>query len=168
MAEPSRLEPPIVGRFCHVFRASLRELQENRAAGFLNEWKDMTSRIISVRTFEFACRVIRLCAVIRSRGFAGRKIADQLFDCGTSIGANSEEAEGGQTKPDFIARLAVSRKESRETIYWLRVAIATGVVTKEEVSWELDEAFQLRAMITQAIKTAQSSSSRGGPSSIRP
>src|SRR4029453_16931500 len=40
--------------------------------------------------------------------------------------------------------------------------IATGVVTKEEVSWELDEAFQLRAMITQAIKTAQSSSSRGG------
>src|SRR5262245_2797280 len=94
----------------------------------------MSSRIISVRTFEFACRIIRLCAVIRSRGFAGRKIADQLFDSGTSIGANSEEAEGGQTKPDFIARLAVSRKESRET----------------------------RAMITQAIKTAQSSPSRGG------
>jgi four helix bundle protein len=122
---------------------------------------EMASRIIAVRAFEFACRIIRLCEVVRRRGFAGRKIAEQLFDCGTSIGANSEEAEGGQTKPDFIARLAVSRKESRETIYWLRVAIATGVVTKEEVCWELDEAFQLRAMITQAIKTAQSSSSRG-------
>jgi four helix bundle protein len=128
----------------------------------LEQTHEMASRIISVRTFEFACRIVRLCAVVRSRGFAGRKISDQLFDCGNSIGANSEEAEGGQTKPDFVARLAISRKESHETIDWLRVAIATGVVTKEEVSWELDEAFQLRAMITKAIKTAQSSSSRSG------
>jgi len=85
-----------------------------------------------------------------------------LFDAGTSIGANAEEAEGAQTKPDFIAKLAISRKESREAVYWLRVAIATSVATKEELAWELDEASQLRAMITQAIRTAQSSSWRGG------
>jgi four helix bundle protein len=115
----------------------------------------MASRIISERAFEFACRIVKLCETLWARGFSGRKIADQLFDSGTSIGANSEEAEGAQTKPDFIARLAVSRKESRETVYWLRLAIATRVVTKEEVSWELDEASQLRAMITQAIRTAQ-------------
>ena len=35
--------------------------------------------------------------------------------------------------------------------------------TKEEVAWELDEAQQLKAMITAAIKTGQSSSWRGGP-----
>ena len=122
----------------------------------------MASRIISERAFEFACRIVRLCEKLWTRSFSGRKIADQLFDSGTSVGANSEEAEGAQTKPDFIARLAVSRKESRETIFWLRLAIATAVVTKEEVAWELDEASQLRAMIPQAIRTAQSSSSRGG------
>jgi four helix bundle protein len=96
-------------------------------------------------------------------GPASRRIANQLFDCGTSIGANAEEAEGGQTKPDFLAKLAVSRKESRETIYWLRLAIATSICSKESVAWELDEAQQLRAMITAAIRTGQSSDRRGGP-----
>jgi len=89
-------------------------------------------------------------------------MADQLFDAGTSIGANAEEAEGGQTKPDFIARLAVARKESRETVYWLRLAIRSGVLTERDVAWELDKAVQLRKMITRAIHTAQSSDWRGG------
>ena len=122
----------------------------------------MASRIISERAFEFACRIVQLCERLWARGPAARKVADQLFDAGTSIGANAEEAEGAQTKPDFIAKLAISRKESREAVYWLRVAIATSVATKEELAWELDEASQLRAMITQAIRTAQSSSWRGG------
>ena len=66
------------------------------------------------------------------------------------------------TKPDFLARLAISRKESWETIFWLRLAIATSIVTKEAVAWELDEAHQLKAMITAAIKTGQGSDARGG------
>ena len=123
----------------------------------------MSSRIIGERSFGFACRIVKLCVKLWNGGPAARKIADQLFDCGTSIGANSEEAEGGQTKPDFIAKLAVSRKESRETIYWLRLAAATKVVTMDEVAWELDEAYQLRAMITAAIRTAQSSPRRRPP-----
>jgi four helix bundle protein len=80
--------------------------------------------------------------------------------CGTSIGANAEEAQDGQSKADFIAKLSVSRKESRETIWWLRVALQIGVVTKDEVEWELDEAGQLRAMIVRAIKTAQATPNR--------
>jgi four helix bundle protein len=121
----------------------------------------MASRIISERAFGFACRIVPLCERFWKAGPAARKIADQLFDCGTSIGANAEEAEGAQTKPDFIAKLAISRKESRESIYWLRLAIAAGLTAAEEVAWELDEASQLKAMITQAIRTAQSSPSRG-------
>ena len=121
------------------------------------------SRIIAERSFEFACRIVKLCEKLWRRGPAARRFADQLFDSGTSIGANAEEAQGAQTKPDFIARLSVSRKESRETIYWLRLALASGATTAEETAWELDEAKQLRAMITQAVKTAQSSPSRASP-----
>jgi four helix bundle protein len=80
--------------------------------------------------------------------------------CGTSIGSNAEEAQDGQTKPDFVAKLAVSRKESRETLYWLRLAVRVEIVTDEEVTWELDEAMQLRSMIISAIKTAQESPTR--------
>ena len=34
--------------------------------------------------------------------------------------------QDAQTKPDYIAKMAVSRKESRETLYWLRLAIRAG------------------------------------------
>ena len=95
------------------------------------------------------------------RGPAARRIASELMRCGPSIGANAEEAQGGQTKADFIAKLAISRKESRESRYWLRMAIRLKKVTEQEVAWELNEAGELRAMIVAAIKTAQASPSRG-------
>jgi four helix bundle protein len=123
----------------------------------------MESRIISERAFRFACRTVKLCERLWAQGPAARKIADQLFKSGTSIGANTAESQGGQTKPDFVTKLAIARKESWETIYWLKLAIATSVATKDEVAWELDEAQELRAMITAAVKTGQSSNWRGGP-----
>jgi four helix bundle protein len=131
--------------------------------GFILEpFQTMESRIISERAFGFACRIVRLCERWWGQGGASRKIADQLFGSGTSIGANVAESRGGHTKPDFLAKMAIARKESWETIYWLELAIATSVTTKEEVAWELDEARQLRAMITAAIRTGQSSTWRGG------
>jgi len=54
--------------------------------------------------------------------------------------ANAEEAQDGQTKPDFVAKMAISRKESRESRYWLRVAVKLGKVKAEEIEWELKEA----------------------------
>jgi four helix bundle protein len=123
----------------------------------------MESRIIAERAFQFAVRTVKLCERLWTRGWASRKVADQLFDSGTSIGANVAEAQGGQTKPDFLAKMAIARKESWETIYWLKLAIATSITTKDEVAWELDEAQQLKAMITAAIKTGQNSNWRGGP-----
>jgi four helix bundle protein len=81
--------------------------------------------------------------------------------CGTSIGANAEEAEEGQSKADFIAKLSVSRKECRETRFWLRLAAAYPIVKPHEIDGELEESRQLLAMIRSAIKTARASSSRG-------
>jgi four helix bundle protein len=80
--------------------------------------------------------------------------------CGTSIGANAEEAQDGQTKADFIAKLSISRKEARETKYWLRVVVGIGAASPSEVGWEIQEASELRAMIVAAIKTARSSPTR--------
>lgn len=90
-------------------------------------------------------------------------MAGQLFDAASAIGANAEEAQGGQTKRDFIAKLAIARKESFESRYWLRLLVATRNVTFEEVRWELSEANQLVAMTVAAVKTAQRSERRGAP-----
>jgi four helix bundle protein len=121
----------------------------------------MSDSIICERAFEFAARILGLCAKLSNQGPAARRVASELIRCGTSIGANAEEAQDGQTKPDYIAKMSVSRKESRETIYWLRLAVRAKVVSGEEIGWELQEATELRRMIVAAIITAQSRSSRG-------
>jgi four helix bundle protein len=154
MVEPTQILPP--------FRLGSAETPAISQGAIRESSWNMASRIISERSFEFACRTVKLCETLWTRGPACRKIADQLFDSGTSIGANAAAAEGAQTKPDFLAKLAISPTESWETIYWLRLAIATSVCSKEAVAWELDEAQQLKAMITQAIKTGQASHWRGG------
>ena len=71
-----------------------------------------------------------------NNGPAARQIASELMRCGPSVGANAEEAQDGQTKADFIAKLAISRKEARESRYWLRVAIRLKKVSAEEIAWD--------------------------------
>src|SRR5205823_1164661 len=113
------------------------------------------------RAFEYGVRILKLCSPLDDRGAGDRHIARQLIRCGTSIGSNAEEAQEAQTKPDYIAKMALSRKEASESRYWLRLGIAAGTFVKGRVDWELSEANQLLAMIISAIKTAQASSSRG-------
>jgi len=112
----------------------------------------MSDSIICARSFEFAVRIIDLCARLYYCGPAARQVASQLLRCGTAIGANAEEAQDGQTKPDSIAKMSVSRKESRETKYWLRLAISSRVVTAEQIAWEVNEATELRRMITRRFE----------------
>jgi len=125
----------------------------------------MAQSMICARAFDFGAKILKLSEQLWKRGPAARHIASELMGCGTSIGANAEEAQDGQTKADFIAKLSISRKEARETNYWLRMALAIGAATKSEIQWELKEVGELRAMIVAAIKTARGSSSRGDGSS---
>jgi four helix bundle protein len=127
----------------------------------LKRGDSMSDSIICERAFEFSARILELSARLWNNGPAARRVASELIRRGTSIGANAEEAQDGQTKPDYIAKMSVSRKESRETIYWLRLALRAKVVTQDEVVWELREAIELRRMIVAAIITAQSNQSRG-------
>ena len=121
-----------------------------------------TTPIISERAFEFGSRILKRGDRIYQRGPSGRRVATQLMNCGTSVGANVEEAEEAQSKADFIAKLSVSRKEARESSYWPRLAVKNEIVRAEEVKWELSEARQLLSMIRSAILTARSSPDRGG------
>jgi len=139
---------------------SLQTLPMSRGGGFVDRLH-MTQSIICSRAFEFAIRTVKLCERMAARGFGARHIAHQLIRCGTSIGANAEEAQEGQSKADYIAKMCVSSKEARETAYWLRLGVAVSSVTTSEVEWELKEANELRFMIRAAVRTARSSTDRG-------
>jgi four helix bundle protein len=75
----------------------------------------------------------------------------QLVRAGTSIGANLEEADAAQSKPDFISKCTISLKEARESHYWLRILKATG---KAEADRLLSEANELIAILTTIVRKA--------------
>jgi four helix bundle protein len=58
-------------------------------------------------------------------------LSKQVLRSGTSIGANIEEADGGQSKKDFIAKIYVAYKEAKETRYWLNL-LRDGKILEQE------------------------------------
>ena len=85
-----------------------------------------------------------------------RRMGDQLLRSATSIGANYEEATAAESRADFIHKLQISLKESRETCYWLRVLGGCLTSQSDHLQNVLDEACQIRAMLTKAVSTAKS------------
>ena len=76
--------------------------------------------IIQTKSYAFAVRIVRLHKhLINTK--KEYVLSKQILRSGTSIGANVEEAIGGQSKADFIHKLAIAYKEARETSYWLRL-----------------------------------------------
>ena len=80
----------------------------------------MNENIIEIKSFDFAVRIVDLYKHLTKtkREFV---MAKQLLRCGTSIGANVAEAEKGQSKADFNAKMNIAMKEANETYYWLRL-----------------------------------------------
>lgn len=71
------------------------------------------------KTFQFAVLVIEFSDVlIAKKRFA---IADQLLRAGCSVGANVREAQGAESRADFIHKMKVAYKEAEETEYWLEL-----------------------------------------------
>jgi len=120
-------------------------------------------RDIQERAFEFACEIVRLQKELTRNGMVDRALINQLLRSGTSIGANLEEATGGQSKADFISKCSIALKEARETRYWLRLITATETKLTERVRPILAEIEELVAILTSIIKNAATSKSRGTP-----
>jgi four helix bundle protein len=68
-------------------------------------------------TFKFSLGIIKFSEELQS--IRKYNMANQLFRCGTSIGANVREAQGAESKLDFKHKCKVAYKEAEETEYWL-------------------------------------------------
>jgi four helix bundle protein len=76
---------------------------------------------------EYGARIINLVESLPNT-LVGRRVADQLLRCGTSAGANYEEARGAESKEDFVHKLQIALKELRESNYWLRLLVRSGKI----------------------------------------
>lgn len=80
-----------------------------------------------------------------------RMLGKQLLRSGTSIGANVEEAQAGQSRADFISKYAIALKEARETIYWLRLIQETVSTKDAEIDRLIQEAEEISKIIGSII-----------------
>ena len=78
-------------------------------------------------------------------------IIKQLIRSASSIGANANEADGAESKKDFIHKLTIAKKEAKETKYWLLLLSDHNPKIKEKFSSLLDEISQLILIISKII-----------------
>ncbi len=98
----------------------------------------MEKNISVEKSFDFAVRIVNLYKHL-SQNKKEYILSKQLLRCGTSIGANIAEAQRGQSKADFIAKMSIALKEANETEYWLRLLYKTEYLkTKEFESMHAD------------------------------
>jgi four helix bundle protein len=115
-------------------------------------------RDIEKRTFDFSIRIVKLYQHLDERQGVSKILGRQLLRAGTSIGANVEEAQAGQSKADFISKYAIALKEARETVYWLRLLTATEVLPAQRLSELQSEAEELMRIIGSIIVSAKGKS----------
>lgn len=113
--------------------------------------------VILHKSYAFAVRIVRLSQFLAAEKQA-YQLADQIRRSGTSIGANMEEAVGGQSSKDFVSKCSIAYKEARESHYWLRLLRDTGYISSEQADSLLTDCEELRKILTAIIKSSKSNS----------
>ncbi|MBA3025716.1 MAG: four helix bundle protein [Sulfurimonas sp.] len=112
--------------------------------------------IILSKSFEFSVRIVKLYKYLcdEKKEYI---LSKQLLRCGTSIGANINEAQAGQSKNDFISKMSIASKEAREAKYWVDLLIATGYLSIDDshVKSLVNDIEEIVKLITSIVKSTQ-------------
>lgn len=114
----------------------------------------MKENVLKNKAYEFALEVIKVYRHLseKQREFI---LSKQLLRSGTSIGANIEEADGAQSKRDFLHKISVSYKEAKESNYWLRLLKDSNLLESEHADLLLVQLDELLKIMTAIIKTTK-------------
>jgi four helix bundle protein len=80
--------------------------------------------------------------------------------CGTSVGANYQEAQAAESRKDFLHKLQIALKELRESVYWLRLLDRTRAMPEPALASTLDEASLLVRILSKSVATAKANAER--------
>ena len=106
------------------------------------------------KSIDFAARTVKLCKYPESRQ-KEHIISKQIIRSGTSIGANINEAQYGNSKADFISKLHISLKETAETEYWLRLLYKSDYIEEKIFESLLSDCLELKKLLISSINTAK-------------
>jgi len=116
-------------------------------------------RDIRNRSLQYSLRAIKLYQALQeAKDGAGWILGKQYLRAATSIGVNIEEAQAGESRGDFIHKYGIAQKETRESLYWLRLMALSEIVAFERLRSLMDETEELYAVITAIIRSAKNGS----------
>ena len=103
------------------------------------------------RLFQFACVIVRVVQFLHTRGPVASALSYQVLKCGTSAGANYEEADDGSSDRDILAKRKISLREIKETRFRLRVLRKCELLTADQdpVIEESDELVKILATLVR-------------------
>ena len=117
----------------------------------------MKDNILLEKTFAFSVRIVNAYKYLLKEQKES-VLSKQHLRSGTSIGANAEEAIGGQSRADFVAKLAIAYKEARETRYWIRLLHASGYLDAKQAESLTKDVEELLRIIGKIQVTTKKSS----------
>ncbi len=103
------------------------------------------------KTFRFAIRILKLSQILHTHKHY--ILANQLQRSGTSIGANTREAQNAESKADFVHKFKIAAKEADETEYWL--LLSNEMISDLTIIELLDELKIIQKIITKIIATTK-------------
>ena len=118
----------------------------------------MKDNLIQRKTYDFALKIIKVYKNLNDekKEFI---LSKQLIRSGTSIGANIEEAIGGQSEKDFISKLSIAYKEARETKYWIKLLYDSKYIESvvfEDLINDIDVILRVIGSIQKTMKNRNS------------
>jgi four helix bundle protein len=119
------------------------------------ESSSLKTRDLEERLFAFSLRIIRLCQTLQEKPGVARTLSYQLPKSGTSIGANYQEAQAGQSKADFVSKNGIVLKEARETCYWLRLLGASQLVPMRLLDDLMKEAHEISRIFGSIVSRSK-------------
>ena len=114
----------------------------------------MKENLLINKSIAFAAQIMKLHQhLIKNK--RETVISKQIIRSGTSIGANINEANYGQSKADFISKMHIALKETAETEYWLKLLYLSEYIDDKMSNSLLDDCLEIKRILISSINTAK-------------
>ena len=112
-----------------------------------------SDNVVVDKSMDFSIRIVKLYKFLteNKREYV---LSKQILRSGTSIGANVKEGVRGQSKADFISKMAIALKEASETEYWLELLYKTDYLNENQYNSINSDCEELIKILMSIVKTS--------------
>jgi|SRR3989344_7889845 len=120
----------------------------------MNKYRN-TEKDIHKRIYRFIIGCFRDIVKKIPKSIENNPIIEQISSSLTSIGANDQEADAALSKKDFVAKYAIVRKETKETLYWLSFIRDAPLITSNTIDYYISECEEIRNIVSSIIQNSK-------------